>query len=133
VTNISEMRRLVEDSDLIAAQCEAFRQQALVAADIQRGLCWHLEQFLNESQEVRQRADELLSSTSWQRRFFLLDAKEAEEVHEIWRGLKHGFPDAPRRLLELPEPVAALILDALMVAIDNRKTGDTLLSTFKPK
>jgi hypothetical protein len=130
VTNIFEMPRLAEDSNLIAAQCEAFRQQALVAADIQRGLCWHLEQFLKESQGVRQRADELLSSTSWQRRFFMLDASEAKEAQRIWYDLKSGVSGAPRQLKTLPINVQTLILEALAAAMENRFTGDTLLSAF---
>jgi hypothetical protein len=126
----SEIRKLIEDSDLVVAQCEALRQQLLVEADIQRGFYWHQEEFLREAKRVWQQANEVLSVTSWQRRFFLLDAKEAEEVHDIWHALKQGFPGAPLRLAELPEPTAQLILDALMLAMDNRKTAETLLSTL---
>jgi hypothetical protein len=56
-----------------------------------------------------------------------LQPDEVEVGRQLWRDLRDGVPNAPKRLKELPEPVRDVVLEALVAAIDNRRTELNLL------
>ena len=125
-----QLQRLLCESERLQEISRAIREQAQIEKEMLQTVNLLQDELKTRVKEREQRAKERLSTRGWQNRVLALRRDELQMANGLWRDLKAGMPEAPKRLYQLPEHIRAVVLEALVVAMKTRKTEDSILATF---